>query len=195
MTKEAGKKGARGTGYRSTMEFRREALRMIVGGKTMAAVCEELGVTQGTLNYWKLKAAAGAGHEAGTGIGAESVTAENNRLKREVKALRQELEFAKKSRCLLRAQRRLVFPFIASEKANFTVSMMCKHLEVSKSGYYAWETRRPSRRLLVRKRSTSSRSGSNALGWQKPLRQPSNHASATAARPSRRTQTRCPPHA
>jgi len=97
MTKEAGKKGARGTGYRYTMEFRREALRMIDGGKTMAAVCEELGVTQGTLNYWKLKAAAGAGHEAGTGIGAESVTAENDRLKCEVKALRQELEFAKKA--------------------------------------------------------------------------------------------------
>jgi len=43
------------------MEFRREALRMIVGGKTVAAVCEERGVTQGTLNYWKLKAGGGAG--------------------------------------------------------------------------------------------------------------------------------------
>jgi len=97
MTKEAGKNGARGTGYRYTMEFRREALRMIDDGKAMVAVCEELGVTQGTLNYWKLKAAAGAGRETGTGIGAESVTAENDRLKREVKALRQELEFAKKA--------------------------------------------------------------------------------------------------
>lgn len=96
-TKEAGKKAARGTGYRYTTEFRREALRMIDGGKTMAAVCEDLGVTMGTLSQWKLKAAAGAARGAGTGIDAETVTAENDRLKREVKALRQELEFAKKA--------------------------------------------------------------------------------------------------
>jgi len=87
MAKEIGKKGARGTGYRYTTEFRREALRMIDGGKTMAAVCEEFGATQGTLNYWKLKAAAGAGRETATGVGAEIVSAENDRLKREVKGI------------------------------------------------------------------------------------------------------------
>lgn len=42
----------------------------------------------------------------------------------------------------------MIFPFIASEKANYAVSMMCEYLEVSKSGYYAWETRVPSRRKL-----------------------------------------------
>ena len=91
------KKVGRGNGVRYTAEFRREALRMVDGGRTMASVCEELGVTMGTLTNWKLKAAAGAARGAGTGVAAETVTAENDRLRRENKSLRQELEFAKKA--------------------------------------------------------------------------------------------------
>jgi len=35
---------------------------------------------------------------------------------------------------------------IEAEKANFPVALMCRQLEVSSSGYYAWKKRRPSRR-------------------------------------------------
>ena len=49
-TKDAGKrKTVRGTGHRHTAEFRREALRLMDGGKSMTAVSEELGVSMGTL--------------------------------------------------------------------------------------------------------------------------------------------------
>gem|GEM_PF-5062563 len=53
-------------------------------------------MTQGTLPYWKLKASDGARREAGMGVDAESVTEANDRLRREVKALRKELDFSKK---------------------------------------------------------------------------------------------------
>jgi transposase len=70
---------------------------MLDGGKSATAVCEELGVSMGTLTQWKLKAAAGAARGAPSGPAGESVTAENERLKRELKAARMELEIAKKA--------------------------------------------------------------------------------------------------
>jgi hypothetical protein len=38
------------------------------------------------------------------------------------------------------------FEFIQAEKANFPVAMMCRLLEVSRSGFYASRQRRPSAR-------------------------------------------------
>jgi transposase len=95
--REAKKAGPRGSGHRYAAEFRREALRMMDGGKTMAAVSAELGVSIGTLTQWRLKASAGAARGVAPGPTGESVTAENDRLKRENKALRMELDFAKKA--------------------------------------------------------------------------------------------------
>ena len=39
-----------------------------------------------------------------------------------------------------------LFRFIDAEKARFPVSLLCKMVGVSKSGYYAWKSRPPSRR-------------------------------------------------
>ena len=33
------------------------------------------------------------------------------------------------------------FAFVAAEKASFPVAFMCRHLEVSRSGFYAWYRR------------------------------------------------------
>ena len=39
--------------------------------------------------------------------------------------------------------------FIRAEEANFPVRFMCKQLEVSRSGYYAWRNRGPSDRVTA----------------------------------------------
>jgi transposase InsO family protein len=46
----------------------------------------------------------------------------------------------------LREREQLRFEFIFVEKAHYSVRMLCKTLEVTRSGYYAWLTRGESRR-------------------------------------------------
>ena len=40
----------------------------------------------------------------------------------------------------------MIFRFIAAEKANHSIALLCEVLEVSRSGFHAWQRRPPSRR-------------------------------------------------
>jgi putative transposase len=42
-----------------------------------------------------------------------------------------------------------VFRFIAAQKANYSISLMCRMLDVSRSGFHAWQRRAPSDRALA----------------------------------------------
>lgn len=87
----------KGSGKRYAPEFRREALRLLDSGKSPTEVASELGVALGTLQRWRMNAAGSSARGASAGVGGESLTAENDRLKRDLRALRMELDFAKKA--------------------------------------------------------------------------------------------------
>ena len=40
------------------------------------------------------------------------------------------------------------FAFIATEKAHYPVALLCRVLQVSRSGFYAWQQRPAARRTL-----------------------------------------------
>lgn len=46
------------------------------------------------------------------------------------------------------------FRFIAAENANYPISLLCRMLDVSRSGFHAWQARPPSERALVDARLT-----------------------------------------
>jgi putative transposase len=49
-----------------------------------------------------------------------------------------------------------LFRFIAAEKANYSISALCRVLAVSRSGFHAWERRAPSERALADARLSES---------------------------------------
>ena len=48
-----------------------------------------------------------------------------------------------------------IFGFIAAKKAEHSIAIMCRVLEVSRSGFHAWQTRKPSARALEDQRLTA----------------------------------------
>ena len=44
------------------------------------------------------------------------------------------------------------FAFIATEKAAVPVRLLCRTLQVSRAGFYAWHTRPPARRVQADER-------------------------------------------
>jgi len=134
--------------------FKTEAVRLVHSGeKSIAAIAKDLGVSDPTPRYWVHQAEIDEGTRDGL---TTSECVELAQLRREVRILKQEREILKKSRSLLRPRKRhdplAVFAFIAVEKANHPVTLLCRLLGVSRSGYYA-----------RRARPTASRTQSNLM--------------------------------
>ena len=55
----------------------------------------------------------------------------------------------KKSRGLLREAEPVTFRFIAAERASHNLTILCRCLEVTRSGFYAWQRRPESRHALL----------------------------------------------
>jgi putative transposase len=53
-----------------------------------------------------------------------------------------------------------VFAFIAAKKAEHSITIMCRVLDVSRSGYHAWASRPLSARAVADERLTATSSGS-----------------------------------
>jgi putative transposase len=43
----------------------------------------------------------------------------------------------------------VIFEFVAAEKAEHSIKTMCRVLEVSRSGFHAWQSRPPSARTVA----------------------------------------------
>ena len=134
-----------------SLEFRQEAVRLLrTSGRPVKQLASELGISPQTLRNWASQLAVDGAAAPGLSSNERD---ELRRLRREVRVLTEEREILKKAAAFFAQEggARLIFRFIAAKRAEHSISIMCRVLEVSRSGYHAW-TRRPRRRGRSRTR-------------------------------------------
>ena len=132
-------------------EFKAEAVRLMAerraGGATLAQVGRELDVRPDQLREWARQAGADRGRDGA--IPGETLEQENRRLRRALAVARQEQAFAKKSGGVLRERVAMRCAVIARHRDEFPVRLMCRVLDVSESGFYAYLKRPLSWRQVI----------------------------------------------
>ncbi|WP_225783007.1 IS3 family transposase [Xenophilus sp. Marseille-Q4582] len=139
-----------------TQEFKAEAIRLAasVGGHEAA---RRLGVPVATLGNWSRKgiAAAGSGgaavppSEGPTRRPVSELEAENSRLRRELADAKLDVEVLRKGDGVLRQGVAMKYAWIDEHRDQYTVSRLCRVLQVSRSGYCQWRVRPPSAGTLA----------------------------------------------
>src|SRR5215471_17967607 len=108
-----------------TTEFKAQAVRIVrESGKSVAAVSQELDLTETALRSWVRQGEIDAGRGPAGALTTEE-REELGRLRRENRTLRLERDILKKATAF--------FSFIAAEKAGFPVRLLCRTLQVSRA--------------------------------------------------------------
>ncbi|MCA4914541.1 MAG: IS3 family transposase [Roseomonas sp.] len=130
-----------GTGR--TDEFRKEAVRIaLTSGLSRRQVADDLGVGFSTLNKW-------VSARRGTDVVSakdRDLARENERLRREVRILKEERDIPKKSHPVLREPKAVRFRFVEEQRGAFPIDRLCRVMNVSPRGLRAYRSRPASRR-------------------------------------------------
>ena len=124
-------------------QYKAEVVDLVrTSGRSIAAIARELDLTETAVRDWVAKADAADTPEPSDA--PADVHAELRAARKRIRELEMEREILKKSRGLLREGKLMRFEFIRTEEANFPIAVLCRVLEVSRSGYYRWRGAEPS---------------------------------------------------
>ena len=119
-----------------------------------AGAAKRLGIPDSSLWNWirlsragRLTAADGAAVPVKRSV--TEVEAENGRLRRELASTKLDLDIVKKSGGVFREGVAVKYAWIDEHRDQYSVTRMCRQLEVSRTGYGQWRTRPPSDRALA----------------------------------------------
>ena len=139
-----------------TGEFKQEAVRLAgsIGGN---ATAKRLGVPQSTVTNWVRRAREGVLEEPrGEGVSVRrpvsELEAEVSRLRRELASTKLDLEIVKKSGGVFREGVAVRYAWIEEHRDLFSVSRMCRQLDISRTGFCQWRTRQQSERSKANQR-------------------------------------------
>tara|TARA_R110002096_G_scaffold393793_2_gene588851 strand:- start:5948 stop:6445 length:498 start_codon:yes stop_codon:yes gene_type:complete len=128
-----------------TPVYKAEVVGLVqVGGKAISAVARDLDLTESAVRKW----VAGSEVDTSSVDQKELTIAEREELlhlRREIRQLQIERE-TKNNDGLLWQGIDVTYRFMAAEKALYPVTLMSRLLEVSRSGFYAWDKRAESAR-------------------------------------------------
>ncbi|MDN5620657.1 MAG: IS3 family transposase [Psychrobacter sp.] len=125
---------------RYSEEFKAEAVKAIGNNDgNVSTTARQLGLPMQTPANWQRKA--NQGKLKGTkqfDPELMAVIEENKRLKRELKIAQEEREIFKKGHGVLCKERSVRYAFIDHYKTHFSITAMCKTLDIKPSSYYDW---------------------------------------------------------
>lgn len=125
-------------------EFKTEAVELWQSsGKSVGEVAKDLDLTETALRDWVKRA---EGQEPRRAVREEDEHSELLRLRKENQVLQMERDFPKKAATFFARESKMQFACIRAEEATYPVAVMCRLLNVSRSGYYAWKAQEPSKR-------------------------------------------------
>jgi transposase len=131
-------------------EFKMEAVRFIIEKKrTCQAVERELGLGKGII-YRRVKEY--RGDQTNTFPGKGNIHADEE----EIRTLRRENDILKRERAILKKSSghllcgtKQIYGFITEHRTVFRIEEMCRAFEVSRSGYYDFIKRKPSKKTVT----------------------------------------------
>lgn len=130
-----------------TLEFKLKAVELSIGhGNTMHAA-QELSTSAENIKRWKKQLDDGI-LSSKVRQTTESTLLQLKRLWRELGKVKMESDILRKAGLVLFSKTKVKFEFIKLHRNCYPVENICKIIGDSKSGYYYWNDRKPSKRAL-----------------------------------------------